>query len=452
VGLAFSLYLLPPAGTLQGAASAVFLAGIACSAGLLLAARRRHAVERDSIHSTLEKAWQSVTHTQLPASLGVPECLEKLTAEMQTRISHLQAETDGLKAILAAMEEGIIVVDSQKHVLVANPAARKILNIESDPVGKPLSDTTKQPDLLSNIELSVDASQACDFEIQLPFPGQPGKQFIMARCAPVHDESRTLSGAVAVLHDMSELRRLERMRTEFVANVSHELRTPLTSLMGYLETLEQGAWDDKEQAQQFLKICHRQAESLSRIVEDLLRLSKLENPQQDVAATEIDLGEIVSTAVEQCSSVAQTRRVTVHADLPEHAVTVRGERGLLVQAIANLIENGINYNRENGKVQVRLSRLNRNESDSESQWEVSVADTGIGIPSSALKHVFERFYRVDKARSRERGGTGLGLAIVKHIALAHGASVHVESEVNKGSTFYMRFKSTVPQSHPVAEA
>jgi two-component system phosphate regulon sensor histidine kinase PhoR len=377
------------------------------------------------------------------------ETLSTAIEDVRRRISYVEAERDGLKAILAAMEEGVLVVDSRKCILVANAAARKMMRIAAlDPIGSPLVTMTSQPDLLANIELSIVAAQTCSFEFQLPIPGESTRCCILAHCAPFHDETRELSGAVVVLHDISEIRRLERMRTEFVANVSHELRTPLTSLLGYLETLEHSGWDDADQANRFLSVSRRQGENLSRIVEDLLRLSKLENPQQDIATTEIDLVEVAGAAVEQCQPLALQRRVTLTSDFPDSPMKLFGDRGLLVQAISNLIENAVNYNRETGRVTVRLARLQRaDSSDAPLQWEVAVSDTGIGIPQGALKHVFERFYRVDKARSRDRGGTGLGLAIVKHIALAHGASVHVESDVGKGSTFYLRFKASVSRPH-----
>ena len=367
--------------------------------------------------------------------------------EIRRRVSYIEAERDGLKAILAAMEEGVLVVDSRKCVLVANAAARKMLRIVAlEPVGARLVTMTSQPDLLANIELSIVAAQTGSFEFQLPIPRESGHCSILAHCSPFHDETRELSGAVVVLHDITDLRRLERMRTDFVANVSHELRTPLTSLLGYLETLEHSGWQDEQQAQRFLSVCRRQAENLSRIVEDLLRLSRLENPQQEVASTEIDLVEVAAAAVEQCAPIAAQRRVALDSNMPDYGMKLLGDRGLLVQAISNLIENAVNYNREHGRVQVRLARLQRaGAPESDCQWEVAVSDTGIGIPQGAIKHVFERFYRVDKARSRDRGGTGLGLAIVKHIALAHGASVHVESEVGKGSTFFLRFKAAAMQ-------
>ena len=374
---------------------------------------------------------------------GVPEAasraLQSAATQVQQRIHALETELHGLNAVLSAMEEGLVVVDSDKRLLMVNAAARKILNLpEEGLTGRDLSEIARQNELLSNITLSLEASQTASFEFQVA-----GKRHVLARCSPYRNNASTTDGderqhgAVAVLHDISELRRLERVRTEFVANVSHELRTPLTSLLGYLETLSEDAALDAEESRKFLQICRRQAERLSRIVEDLLRLSRLENPQQEIAATEIDLAQVVNTAVDQCRERGEERRISIETQLPDREAVIFGDRGLLVQALSNLIENAINYNREGGRVTVRL----RSYPGSSKQWEISVEDTGIGIPSESLGRIFERFYRVDKARSREGGGTGLGLSIVRHIALAHGASVHVESVLDKGSTFSLRFKA-----------
>jgi two-component system phosphate regulon sensor histidine kinase PhoR len=315
----------------------------------------------------------------------------------------------------------------------------------------------REPELVANIENSIVAMQACSFEIQLPAADDQNRRSIQTYCAPCRLEKHGLSGAVAVLHDISDLRRLERMRTEFVANVSHELRTPLTSLLGYLETLEADGFEDQAQAREFLRTCHRQAENLGRIVEDLLRLSKLENPQSDIADAQVKLNDVVLTAIEQCASLALKRGIVLRCETPAADVQINGDRGLLVQAVGNLIENAIHYNRDHGTVTVRLTTVRPGPSKAprqdatpdgadDAEWEIAVNDTGIGIPAHALQRVFERFYRVDKARSRSQGGTGLGLAIVKHIALAHGASVHVESEVGRGSTFFIRFKSAKSHS------
>jgi two-component system phosphate regulon sensor histidine kinase PhoR len=372
----------------------------------------------------------------VPVELGgILESVDRYSAEMRARMAALEAERHGLTAILGAMEEGLLVVDSQKQVLMANHSARRILNLpDTELEGRLLQELTRQQDLLANIDLSISESQTCNFEFKRPGTNN----YILARCAPFRDDPKSLNGAVAVLHDISELRRLERMRTEFVANVSHELRTPLTSLMGYLETLQEGLCTDPEQVQQFLNVCRRQSERLSGIVEDLLRLSRLENPMQEMAVTVTNLEEVVGLAVEQSRSMAEQRGITLELDLPGRDAMVLGDRGLLVQAISNLIENAINYNRENGRVTVKLAQSPGAALPGD-PWEIAVSDTGIGIPMDALNRIFERFYRVDKARSRQRGGTGLGLAIVKHIALAHGASVHVESELDKGSTFRLRF-------------
>jgi len=372
------------------------------------------------------------------------ESLRALESVIQQRINDLQTELNGLNAVLSAMEEGLVVVDAGKRLLMVNAAARKILNLQDDGlIGCPLQDVARQSELLGNIELSLGANQTCSFEFQVA----PQKRFVLARCSPYRNDASNggggrQHGAVAVLHDITELRRLERVRTEFVANVSHELRTPLTSLLGYLETLSEDSGLDPEQAQKFLGVCRRQAERLSRIVEDLLRLSRLENPQQqEIAAAEIDLAVVVNSAVDQCHSHAEERRITIDAHLPDRAAIIFGDRGLLVQALSNLIENAINYNRDGGRVTVKLRPYDA----AAKQWEISVEDTGIGIPTDAMGRIFERFYRVDKARSREGGGTGLGLSIVRHIALAHGASVHVESIIDKGSTFSLRFKARETQ-------
>ncbi|HLX64295.1 MAG TPA: ATP-binding protein [Planctomycetota bacterium] len=382
------------------------------------------------------------TDAQLVARVG-----EKLAA----RTANLETERDALKAILAAMNEGILVVDSRRNVIFSNPAARKILGIpnESAPAQSQL---TQHSELAANIEMSLVANQTCSFEFELADAADRQKRYIQAHCSPYKNEKQALFGAVAVLHDITELRRLERMRTEFVANVSHELRTPLTSLIGYLETMGEAGFDDQAQAREFLAVAHRQAEQLGHLVEDLLRLSRLENPQSDIAEAAVLLNEVVDSAVDQCASLAAKRAIDLRCETPDAEVWIDGDRGLLVQAVGNLIENAINYNHENGSITVSLSRalkqtpassngFHAEGPDDDFDWQIAVSDTGIGIPGHALNRIFERFYRVDKARSRSQGGTGLGLAIVKHIALAHGASVHVESEVGKGSTFFIRLKA-----------
>ena len=416
--------------------------------------------------------WSSATRTLaarravlnlLPADASVPMAADdadlfvKIGERLAAQIANLENERDGLRAILASMSEGILVVDAKRRMLFANPASRKILGIpEQAHFPELLARLIHEPELVANLENSIVAGQACSFEFQLPAAEASNRRSIQAYCAPCRLEKHGLPGALAVLHDITELRRLERMRTEFVADVSHELRTPLTSLLGYLETLQEDALEDKEQVREFIATCHRQAENLSRIVEDLLRLSRLENPQSEIAETQVALNEVVDSAIEQCASISIKRGVNLRFDIPDTDVQNFRRPGIAwSKPLETLIENAINYNRENGSVNVRLvpargtqaksSRIDSDEIE-DAEWEIAVVDTGIGIPPHALPRVFERFYRVDKARSRGQGGTGLGLAIVKHIALAHGASIHVESEVGRGSTFFIRFKSAKAQS------
>jgi two-component system phosphate regulon sensor histidine kinase PhoR len=430
---------------------------------LPLAALIRKALKQRAENAALAAALDTLQAAAIPgAPLPCPAdparftgYIQQITVELQRQRADLELELNGLKAILESMTEGLLVVDSEKRVLMANAAARTMLNLpEGDILNKPLREIARHPDLLGNLDLSLSAAQTCSFEFQPattpnpPKDGGKGRTHILVRCAPFKDASRTMRGAIAVLHDISELRRLERVRTEFVANVSHELRTPLTSLMGYLETLHEDDWSDLDQSRKFLLVCRRQAERLSRIVEDLLRLSRLENPQQEIAAAEVNLCEVVSAAIDQCRPLAEERAITLEMALPPQRAVICGDRGLLVQAVSNLVENAIHYNKERGRVAVRLGRHGAENA----QWQIAVSDTGIGIPPEAAGRIFERFYRVDKARSRDKGGTGLGLSIVRHIALAHGASVHVESKMEQGSTFFLRFRRQEFEPKPAPEA
>jgi two-component system phosphate regulon sensor histidine kinase PhoR len=238
-----------------------------------------------------------------------------------------------------------------------------------------------------------------------------------------------LTGAVVVLHDVTELRRLENVRREFVANVSHELRTPVTTIKGFIETLRDGTLDDREQAEYFLEIIARHADRLHAIIEDLLSLSRLEQGAEatELPRTETVLADVLQAAVQDCAAKAMARQVTVTVAC-DPALRARINAPLLEQAIVNLLDNAINYSKDNSRVWLEANQAG-------SELTIHVRDQGIGIPQQHLPRLFERFYRVDKARSRERGGTGLGLAIVKHITLAHDGRVSVTSAVGQGSAF-----------------
>jgi two-component system, OmpR family, phosphate regulon sensor histidine kinase PhoR len=249
-----------------------------------------------------------------------------------------------------------------------------------------------------------------------------------ARVSPVHEADGSSGGVVLALRDVTRLRRLEAVRRDFVANVSHELKTPLTSVIAAVETLQNGALDDREAAETFLEKIGRNARNLSRIVTDLLELSRIEAGGVKFAEEPTDVGDCVAEALAATSERAKEKGVSLSVVEPKAPVFVRGDPDLLTRALVNLLENAIAYTDKGGRVSATTEVK-------DGRVETSIADTGIGIPRAELERVFERFYRVDRARSRASGGTGLGLAIVRHVAERHGGSVRVVSEEGRGSVF-----------------
>ncbi|HZI03002.1 MAG TPA: ATP-binding protein, partial [Archangium sp.] len=247
---------------------------------------------------------------------------------------------------------------------------------------------------------------------------------------------RDLPGSAAVFHDVTELRRLEKVRKDFVANVSHELRTPITAIRGYAETLQAGALKDPEVAPKMVDIIHRQSERLSELVEDLLELSRLESREVKLNVVDVPLSVAASRAAEVVRHKAQGKKITVELNIPPGLVGRGDERGL-EQVLLNLLDNAVKYTPEGGRVLVTGAL-------EEGRCVVHVRDTGVGIEPRHLARIFERFYRVDKGRSRDMGGTGLGLSIVKHLMSAMGGEVRVESQPNEGSTFTIFLPAAVP--------
>jgi two-component system phosphate regulon sensor histidine kinase PhoR len=235
------------------------------------------------------------------------------------------------------------------------------------------------------------------------------------------------AGVLLVLHDVTELRRLERVRSEFVANVSHELRTPLTCIKGYLETLLDGALDDRAHARRFLEVAGTHAERLDRLIDDLLELSNIESGRVTLAPVRLDLGDVVTGVAAMFEGTAAQKGQTVERAVPR-GLAVRADRDRLVQILVNLVDNAVKFTPEGGRIRVEA------EPGPDGRVEIRVKDSGIGIPSTELPRITERFYRVDKTRSREIGGTGLGLAIVKHLVQAHGGELRVESTLGRGTT------------------
>jgi two-component system phosphate regulon sensor histidine kinase PhoR len=298
----------------------------------------------------------------------------------------------------------------------------------SEAIGKPLSEAMRNLALAKFLSQVLDSDEAVEGEIVLK-DAAGHERFIQARGTALLRAGGRKIGALLVLHDMTRLHLLETMRRDFVANVSHELKTPITSIKGFVETLREGALEDPSSARKFLEIIARQADRLNQIIDDLLMLSRIEREAQDphVLRERGNLWGILHAAVDDCQRLLKQRKVQIALQCPKDLeVSMNGQ--LIEQAVVNLLDNAIKYSPTSSSIQLTALR--------QDEWTlVEVEDRGCGIGPEHLGRIFERFYRVDKARSREQGGTGLGLAIVKHIAQAHGGMVSVQSTLGKGSTF-----------------
>jgi two-component system phosphate regulon sensor histidine kinase PhoR len=291
--------------------------------------------------------------------------------------------------------------------------------------GKALLDAVRLHEVADIVADARDAGRVTDYELKLP--GEP-ERWLQINAAALASIDRRKLGTILVFHDLTRLKQLERQREEFVANVSHELRTPLSLIKGYVETLLDGARDNPEVAERFLKIIERNTQRLDFLIQDLLTISALESGRMQLDSAPVNLPALVEKVFADLNSKAATKPISLVNELPE--LTAHGDANRLDQVFANLVDNAIKYGRAGGGVTVGGKKL-----DGE-RLEIFVRDDGPGIPPESLDRVFERFYRVDKARSRDQGGTGLGLAIVKHIVQAHGGEVRVESELGKGATFF----------------
>lgn len=352
---------------------------------------------------------------------SLADTLNTVAARLGSQLRTITQQASEQRAILASMSECVIALDKEDRIMLLNPAAEHLLGMTLDQVkGKTIQETVRNPALQRFVGQSRADGPAVESEIV--FHGA-GDRIMQAVGAGLLDSEGNRIGALVVLNDVTRIRRLENVRRDFVANVSHELKTPITSIRGFIETLRNGV-DDPGKAHEFLGIVEKQAARLQSIVDDLLMLSEIEQveiPMQPTCAS-----DIVRSAVAVCRTKADENNVELtHA--VEQDIIVRGNGRLLEQAVVNLLDNAIKYSPD-GKVSVSIGRADK-------EAVIRVVDNGCGIEQQHLARLFERFYRVDKGRSRNLGGTGLGLAIVKHIAQAHGGRVEVESEPGKGSIF-----------------
>ena len=364
--------------------------------------------------------------------LGV--ALRRIARRAGEQIAAVGSERDHLRATVAGMAEGVLVTDGDGDVRLVNPSFKELLGVAADAPPEQVLALAREPALEDLIVRAAERGIEARAEVERQDPERGTERAIAFVASPLAGRE----GVVLVARDTTESERLDRMRRDFVANVSHELRTPLAAIRGYAETLVDGAAAEAETAQRFSQRIFDQCRRLGALLDDLLTLSRLEGTAAPAARNSVDLRELVIEAVDRLRPAAEAKQVALVVE-PGVAPVVEGDEDGLLRLISNLLDNAIKYNRPGGSVRARLT-------EGQGQIALEVEDDGIGIPAASLPRIFERFYRVDKGRSREEGGTGLGLAIVKHVAQSHGGKVDVESRVGEGT----RFRVVLPR--PAAAA
>lgn len=351
--------------------------------------------------------------------------LNKMAVDLEERIGTITKQRNELEAVLSSMVEGVFAVDMKERLLKMNLSAQQLLGIETaEWQDRTLTEAVRNPELLRFVSEVLNNHQTKEGEIVFG-----SDRFLQVHGTLLFDEEDHEFGALIVMNDITRLRKLENIRREFAANVSHELRTPITSIKGFVETLQDGAIEDKASAERFLDIIHKHTDRLNAIIEDMLSLARIEQDAENdrIKPASVTIREIVMSAANQITPKASEKGITIEV-VCQDEIQTRIVPHLLERATVNLLDNAVNYSETGTVVRVEVEKQ-------PSEIIISVKDSGCGISSEHLPRLFERFYRVDPDRSRTMGGTGLGLAIVKHIALAHKGYVSVDSQPGEGSSF-----------------
>ena len=398
-----------------------------------LSAGRRVAALRRTVHRLAETTLPGWRWTEPDDLRGLTNELSAITTRLRDRLDELTEERDRAGQIVDALDDGVLLLDGAGRLLVANPAVRSWFGLPDDlRPGLPAQRVLGMPQVNALAEQAAEARAPVVGNLTMVFPEA---RTLAMRAFPLADRGPT-GRIVVTLTDITQRRRLEVLRRDFVANASHELKTPVAAVRALAETLLTALPDDPEAGRRFAERIGREAERLDLLARDLLDLSRVERGTLDVEP--VDLVGLAKEVVGGYGELAEERRIRLQAEL-QPQVSIRGDRAQLGLLLSNLLDNALRYTPAKGTVCVRLDAT-------ESRAVIQVSDTGQGIPAGELPRVFERFYRVDKARARRTGGTGLGLAIVRHVAEAHGGTVRVDSELGRGSTFTV----TLPVAGPPA--
>ncbi len=355
------------------------------------------------------------------------EALNQMAVQLEDRLNMIVRQKNELTAVLSSMTEGVIAVDMDERIISINKAAARIFeDLPQNLLNRSIPEAIRNPDLQKFINRALSSKENLEEDITLY---QRGERILYVHHTPLEDGTGRQSGILVVFNDVTHLRKLENIRKDFAANVSHEIKTPLTAIKGFVETLRTGEVTDPKETERFLAIIEKHVNRLTAIIEDLMKLSKIEQQDEtsEIRLEESSVKSVILSAIQTCREKTTAKNITVDLVCPED-ISVRLDSRLIAQAVVNLLDNAINYSSEKSDIQISATLKNQ-------ELRIIVQDHGIGIPKEHLSRLFERFYRVDKARSRELGGTGLGLAIVKHIAHAHGGRVSVDSTLGKGSAF-----------------
>ena len=362
-----------------------------------------------------------------PESKRVGLALENIFARQQELGRQIAGRESGTQTILRAMQDGLLVVDKSLRVTLVNQAFRKLFGLPEISLEAPLLDVVRDATVDWLIEETLRTGKVMQSELIRADSRTNSERDVEISAVPIKDDADLTTGAVVLFHDITQLKQTDKVRRDFVANVSHELRTPLSILRGYIETLLDNPQTSDKELSRILRVMERHSKRLGLLVDDLLTLAHLESRSTGLQFSDVQLAELFQSVIRDWEKKLAEKQLKVVVDLSPDARTIRADETRLHEVLYNLLDNALKYSRENGEIRLRAVQRGP-------EIVLSVTDNGIGISKDDLPRIFERFYRADKARSRELGGTGLGLAIVKHIAQLHGGRVEAESELGKGTT------------------